>query len=73
MQSLDKGVFTGAVLLDPSKAFDAVDHVLLVKKLKFIVASFQVVKWLASYLECRYQVTCVENCQSPEQKPPRVW
>ena len=73
IQSLDKGGFTGAVLLDPSKAFDAVDHVLLVEKLKFIVASSQVVKWLASYLESRYQVTCVENCQSPEQKPPRVW
>ena len=44
------------------------DHVLLVEKLKFIVASSQVVKWLASYLESRYQVTCVENCQSPQQK-----
>ena len=34
IQSLDKGGFTRAVLLDPSKAFDAVDHVLLVEKHK---------------------------------------
>ena len=40
----------------------------LLKNIKFIVASSQVVKWLASHLESRYQVTCVENCQSPQQK-----
>ena len=68
MQSLDKGGFTGVVLLDLSKAFDALDHVLLDEKLKITVASSQVVKWFASYLESRYQVTCVENCQSPQQK-----
>ena len=68
IQSLDKGGFTGAVLLDLSKAFEAVDHVLLDEKLKIMVASSQVVKWFASYLESRYQVTCVENYQSPQQK-----
>ena len=68
IQTLDKGGITGAVLLDLSKAFDAVDHVLLVEKLKIMVASSQVLKWFSSYLESRYQVTCVENCQSPQQK-----
>ena len=53
LQSLDKGGFTGAVFLDLSKAFDTVDHVLLVEKLKIIRASSQVVKWFASYLESR--------------------
>ena len=41
---------------------------LLDEKLKIMVASFQVVKWFASYLESRYQVACVENCQSAQQK-----
>ena len=70
LQSLDKGGFTGAVFLKLSKAFDTVDHVLLVEKLKTIGASSQVVKWFVSYLESRYQVTSVENCQSTQQKVP---
>ena len=39
----------------------------LVEKLKTIGASSQAVKWFASYLESRYQVTSVENCQSTQQ------
>ena len=46
------------------------DHVFLVEKLKTIGASSQVVKWFASYLKSRYQVTSVENCQSTQQKVP---
>ena len=44
--------------------------VLLAEKLKTIGASSQVVKWFVSYLESRYQVTSVENCQSTQQKVP---
>ena len=70
LQSLDKGGLTGAVFSDLSKAFDTVDHVLLVEKLKTIGASSQVVKWFTSYFESRYQVTSVENCQSTQLKVP---
>ena len=70
LQSLDKGGFTREVFFDLLKAFDTVDHVLLVEKLKTIGASSQVVKWFASYLESRYQVTSVENCQSTQQMVP---
>ena len=42
----------------------------LVEKLKTIGASSQVVKWFTSYLESRYQVTSVENCQSTQLKVP---
>ena len=68
--SLDKGGFPGGVFLGLSKAFDTVDHVLLVEKLKTIGASSQVVKWFASYLKSRCQVTSVENCKSTHQKVP---
>jgi len=67
LQSLDKCGFTGAVFLDLLKAFDIVDYGLLVEKLETIGAGSQVVKWFASYLESRYQVTSVENCQSTQQ------
>jgi len=67
LQSLDRGSFTGAVFLDLSKVFNTVNHVLLVEKLKTIAASSQVVKWFASYLASRYQVTSVENCQLTQQ------
>ena len=53
-QSLDKGLFTGAVFLKLSKDFDRVDHVLLVEKLKTIGSSSQVVIFLTSYLESWY-------------------
>ena len=64
LQSLDK-----AASLE-LKAFDTVDYVLLVEKLKTIGASSQGVKWFASYLESRYQVTSVDNCQSTQQMVP---
>ena len=43
---------------------------LLVENLKTIGASSQFEKWLTLYLESRYQVTSVENCQSTQQKVP---
>ena len=70
LRSLDKGGFTGTAFLDLSKAFDTVDCVLLVKKLETIGASSQVVKWFTSYLENRYQVASVENCQSTQRLVP---
>ena len=66
--------FTASLEQFSFEAFDTVDHVILVEKLKSIgassQASSQVVKWFASYLESRYQVTSVENCQSTQQKVP---
>ena len=61
LQSLSNGCFTGAVFLELSKAFDAVDHALLVEKLKAIGAGSHVVEWFASYLNSQYQVTSVEG------------
>ena len=45
---------------------------LLVEKLKTIGTRSQVLRWFASYLESRYQVTSVENCQSTQQKVPVI-
>ena len=45
LKKLDNGMLTGAVFLDLSKAFDTVDHSLLLTKLKQIGASDNVTVW----------------------------
>ena len=57
-------MLTGAVFLDLSKAFDTVDHSLLLTKLKQINASDNVTGWFRSYLSNRFQLTAVGDVQS---------
>ena len=45
----DKGNFTGMVLLDLQKAFDTVDHTILLNKLKWLGADVLTVQWFRSY------------------------
>ena len=53
--NLDKGLYTGVVLLDLQKAFDTVDHHILLSKLRAIGADDYAVKWFSSYLNERKQ------------------
>ena len=57
-------MLTGAVFLDLSKAFDTVDHTLLLTKLKQIGASEDVTGSFRSYLSNRSQLTAVGDVQS---------
>ena len=66
-ESLDKGFFIGVVTLDLQKAFDTVDHVILLKKLRLIGADDKSIKWFTSYLTNRMQYTCVNGVESTEQ------
>ena len=43
-------------LLDMSKAFDSIDHNLLLVKLQDVGASSLTLQWFRSYLTARYQV-----------------
>jgi len=65
LMSTARGLITGAVFLDLSKAFDTVDHGLLLGKLKQIGACDNVVGWFRSYLNNRFQLTAVGDVQSP--------
>ena len=56
---MDSGRLTGAVFLDLSKAFDTVDHNLLLHKLKSVGLSDDTVNWFQSYLANRKQGTSV--------------
>ena len=41
---------TGMILIDPQKAFDSINHDILLKKLSIISFSDHTVKWFQSYL-----------------------
>lgn len=53
--NMEEGNLCGAVFLDLKKAFDAVDHCILLTKLSEIGVSLSSFKWFESYLNNRKQ------------------
>jgi len=70
LQNMDTGRFTGAVFLDLSKAFDTVDHHLLLQKLVNIGLTDSTVQSFRSYLTNRSQITAVRDAHSLAAKMP---
>ena len=56
---MDKGNAVGMALLDLQKAFDTVDHSILLAKLEAIELSNDIVKWFQPYLSGRQQLVDV--------------
>ena len=56
LSAIDKKQLSAIVLLDMSKAFDSINHELLLAKLQDVGASPTVIQWFRSYLSFRYQV-----------------
>ena len=54
---MESGELCGAVFLDLTKAFDTVDHDILLSKLSAIGVSFSTPQWFKSYLSHRKQQT----------------
>ena len=69
--NMDNKLVTGAVFIDLRKAFDTVDHTLLIAKLKNIGFSAPVINWFTSYLSSRTAVTSINNITSTS-KPVTV-
>ena len=65
---MDKGNVVGMILLDLQKAFDTVNHTILLTKLKCIGLSGSAVNWFSSYLSDRQQLVDVSGTFSPEAK-----
>lgn len=58
---LDQGGVVGAVFLDLKKAFETVDHEILITKLSKFNFSSSVIKWIQSYLLDRKQCVRIGN------------
>ena len=59
--ALDSNLFTGAVFIDLSKAFDCIPHNLLIAKLHAYGLSFETLTFLNSYLRNRTQCVKINN------------
>ena len=61
---LEKGGVVGAVFLDLRKAFDTVNHNILISKLSHFNLSTQTLTWLSTYLSNRVQCVRVKDAYS---------
>ena len=62
---MDKGNYTGMVLLDLQKAFDTVDHSIMLQKLAALGFDNKSVSWFSSYLTDRRQCIDLNGTHSP--------
>ena len=61
LEGFDDSLVTGMILIDLQKAFDTINHNIILKKLSIIAFSDHNVKWLQSYLSSRKFTTNLEN------------
>ena len=61
LRGMDKGFHTGMILVDLQKAFDTLDHTVLLQKMECIGFKESVIKWFQSYLSNRKFFVTLEN------------
>jgi hypothetical protein len=67
-KAIQDGKYVGMIQLDLSKAFDLVNHSILLQKLKLYKCDASVVQWFSSYLDNRTQRVSIKNTLSePEE------
>ena len=63
LQGFDEGLLTGMILTDLQKAFDGIDHEILLQKCKAIRFSKGTLQWFRSYLSERIFLVNIESKQ----------
>ena len=61
LSAIDEKKITAVVFLDMSKAFDTINHGILLNKLLDIGISLSIVAWFTSYLSDRRQVVRINS------------
>ena len=61
MKSIDSGCYVGALFLDLRKAFDTVNHTILLNKLSDVGVQTTSLRWFENYLEDRTQSVRLED------------
>ncbi|CAB4023601.1 Hypothetical predicted protein, partial [Paramuricea clavata] len=59
LMGMDKGLVTGAVFIDLAKAFDTIDHDVLIRKLKHYGVSNESLLWFKDYFCARKQFVTI--------------
>ena len=68
LEAMDRKQVTALVLLDLSKAFDCIDHMSLLKKLRAMGTSKEAIEWFISYFTGRKQLVRI-GCETSEPRP----
>ena len=66
LKGFDKGLLTGLVAIDLQKAFDTIDHDILLQKLRWLGFSQKVQSWFKSYLSNRLFYVSINGILSEE-------
>ena len=70
LENIDKGLLTGLIFFDLSKAFDTLDHSIMLDKLALLGMNRSAVQWFRSYLTTRPQSVCVNGLLFEPQSIP---
>ncbi len=68
---MDKGKIVGCIFIDLKKAFDSIDHKILLKKLQALGVQNIELKFFENYLNNRTQFVNIDNVSS-EVQPVRI-
>ena len=68
---LENNNYVRCVFIDFSRAFDTIDHLILIRKLTTLQVPIFIIKWLVSFLSDRTQTTCLNYDRSASARITR--